>query len=98
MPAAPLELDRAALPSEQAKPAEVPTPAGSSNRAERIANIVVLTLLFATPALMCVHAACANDFDMGWPGTCGKQGQGVPVGDGQPTLRVTALTVGGTAR
>jgi TldD protein len=38
-----------------------------------------------------------NDFAMGWPGTCGKQGQGVPVGDGQPTLRVTALTVGGTA-
>jgi TldD protein len=40
----------------------------------------------------------ANDFAMGWPGTCGKQGQGVPVGMGQPTLRVTALTVGGTAR
>lgn len=39
-----------------------------------------------------------NDFAMGSPGTCGKQGQGVPVGDGQPTLRVTALTVGGTAR
>ena len=39
-----------------------------------------------------------NDFAMGWPGTCGKMGQGVPVGDGQPTLRVTALTVGGTAR
>ncbi len=39
-----------------------------------------------------------NDFAMGWPGTCGKQGQGVPVGDGQPTLRVTALTVGGTSR
>ena len=29
---------------------------------------------------------------MGWPGTCGKQGQGVPVGMGQPTLRVRALT------
>jgi TldD protein len=39
-----------------------------------------------------------NDFAMGSPGTCGKQGQGVPVGDGQPTLRVSALTVGGTAR
>jgi TldD protein len=40
----------------------------------------------------------ANDFAMGPPGTCGKNGQGVPVGDGQPTLRVTALTIGGTAR
>ena len=39
----------------------------------------------------------ANDFSMGSPGTCGKDGQGVPVGDGQPTLRVRALTVGGTA-
>ena len=38
-----------------------------------------------------------NDFAMGSPGTCGKDGQGVPVGDGTPTLRVTSLTVGGTA-
>lgn len=30
-------------------------------------------------------------------GTCGKQGQGVPVGVGQPSMRINALTVGGTA-
>ncbi len=41
--------------------------------------------------------AVADDFAMGPPGTCGKDGQGVPVGDGVPTLRVTGLTIGGTA-
>ena len=29
-------------------------------------------------------------------GTCGKNGQGVPVGVGQPTLKINGLTVGGT--
>jgi TldD protein len=39
--------------------------------------------------------AVANDLDVK-AGTCGKEGQAVPVGTGQPTLRLRALTVGGT--
>jgi len=40
--------------------------------------------------------AIGDDFDMS-PGTCGKDGQSVSVGCGQPTLRVTGVTIGGTA-
>ncbi|ODT89478.1 metalloprotease TldD [Phenylobacterium sp. SCN 70-31] len=36
------------------------------------------------------------DFDPGI-GVCGKSGQSVPVGVGQPSLKITGLTVGGTA-
>jgi TldD protein len=38
----------------------------------------------------------ADDFATS-PGTCGKDGQAVPVGCGQPTLRISAVTIGGTA-
>jgi len=40
--------------------------------------------------------AVAGDFSM-TPGTCGKDGQSVPVGCGQPTLRISGVTIGGTA-
>ncbi|MCC6227269.1 MAG: TldD/PmbA family protein [Microthrixaceae bacterium] len=49
------------------------------------------------PAVLGNIDAVGNDFAMGPPGTCGKDGQGVPVGDGVPTLRVHGLTIGGTA-
>ena len=42
------------------------------------------------PKVLEMIDAVGNDFEMGPPGTCGKDGQGVPVGDGVPTLRVTS--------
>ncbi len=49
------------------------------------------------PKVLQMIDAVGNDFEMGPPGTCGKDGQGVPVGDGVPTLRVTEMTIGGTS-
>jgi len=40
--------------------------------------------------------AVATDFSM-MPGTCGKDGQSVPVGTGQATMRLSSVTIGGTA-
>jgi TldD protein len=50
------------------------------------------------PKVLQMIDAVGNDFAMGPPGTCCKDGQGVPVGDGVPTLRVSELTIGGTAQ
>jgi TldD protein len=39
----------------------------------------------------------ANDFSLDpGIGTCGKDGQSVPVGVGQPSMKISEITVGGT--
>jgi TldD protein len=48
------------------------------------------------PQVLTLIDMVGNDFDT-WPGTCGKDGQGVPVSSGQPTLRIAKMTIGGTA-
>ena len=55
------------------------------------------TLIGSGPEAMTRVAMIGNDMalDSG-VGTCGKEGQSVPVGVGQPTLRIDGLTVGGT--
>jgi TldD protein len=55
------------------------------------------TLIGDGPDVLTKVSMVGNDlkFDAG-VGTCGKDGQSVPVGVGQPTLKVEALTVGGT--
>ena len=40
--------------------------------------------------------AVASDFSM-TPGTCGKDGQSVPVGTGQATMRLSGVTIGGAS-
>jgi len=56
------------------------------------------TLIGNGPDVLTRVAMIGNDMalDTG-VGTCGKEGQSVPVGVGQPTLRIDGLTVGGTA-
>jgi TldD protein len=56
------------------------------------------TLIGNGPDVLTRVAMIGNDLKLdAGVGTCGKEGQSVPVGVGQPTLRVDALTVGGTA-
>ena len=56
------------------------------------------TLIGAGPEVLKHVSMIGNDLklDQG-VGVCGKDGQSVPVGVGQPTLKIDNLTVGGTA-
>ena len=55
------------------------------------------TLIGNGPDVLTRVSLIGNDLELDQGvGTCGKEGQSVPVGVGQPTLRVDGLTVGGT--
>jgi len=55
------------------------------------------TLIGNGPDVMTRVSMVGNDLELdSGVGVCGKEGQSVPVGVGQPTLRVDELTVGGT--
>ena len=56
------------------------------------------TLVGSGPECLKRVSMVGNDMNLdSGVGTCGKEGQSVPVGVGQPTLRIDGLTVGGTA-
>jgi TldD protein len=55
------------------------------------------TLIGNGPDALTRVTMIGNDLELDWGiGTCGKEGQSVPVGVGQPTLKIEGLTVGGT--
>ena len=55
------------------------------------------TLIGNGPDAMSKISMIGNDMELdAGVGTCGKNGQSVPVGVGQPTLKIGGITVGGT--
>ncbi len=57
------------------------------------------TLIGSGPDVLTRVSMIGNDLKLDeGVGTCGKEGQSVPVGVGQPTLKIDSITVGGTER
>jgi len=55
------------------------------------------TLIGNGPKILEKIEMIGNDIGFA-PGTCGKDGQGVPVTDGMPTLFISEITIGGTEK
>ena len=56
------------------------------------------TLIGDGPEVLSRVSMVGNDLELdSGVGVCGKEGQSVPVGVGQPTLKIDMLTVGGTS-
>jgi TldD protein len=56
------------------------------------------TLIGNGPEVLKKVSMIGNDMSLdSGVGTCGKEGQSVPVGVGQPTIKIDSLVVGGTA-
>jgi TldD protein len=62
--------------------------------AEHLRDVSVSGMTLET--LMNIDAV-SNDFEMKMPGSCGKEGQAMPVDNGGPYVRVKELVVGGHA-
>ncbi len=57
-----------------------------------------VTLIGNGPDILTRVSMVGNDLELdSGVGTCGKEGQSVPVGVGQPTLKIDEMTVGGTS-
>ena len=57
-----------------------------------------LSSFMSLPIMVTRVSMIGNDLKLdSGVGTCGKEGQSVPVGVGQPSMRIDGLTVGGTA-
>ena len=73
----------------------VPTLTGLGERAQLVSREVGLETHVADVLTRVTMIGNDLELDAGI-GTCGKEGQSVPVGVGQPTLKIEGLTVGGT--
>ena len=64
---------------------------------EKGAPVKGATLIGSGPDVLTKVSMVGSDMKLdSGIGTCGKDGQSVPVGVGQPTLRIDGITVGGT--